>query len=407
MPLGLVSYGNSDSDQSESEEDEMQKTAKGIADTVPIESGEISDEDEVIPSVLDEEDNVVGVDIPGLSSSTSLFDSLPSVSTSSVPLTSKADFVDKNEDLSTIPKAKIYSEKPDLKAVKPKKKGPIRIMAPSLTSSLDDDDDKPSRPIVRAPSAIKSGLFGLLPPPKNSLTTTSSKASSSSTSNPSSKPIMVPRSVSKKPLEKIKTVSKSGNDSDDEDVPFFTVDAAKIQEKSMQNPNLKMSVTVTANPEALHPRGIKPGSHPSHQYRYDEDQQPVKYSSVTAPYPPPRPEPQSSHHDDHLQPSQEALQRLAGAAGSKRRKIEEESLNQIIDVNFDDIKPDEREWLTKALTEDDADKPGPKNTIKGERRSKHQITWLAAEAKQNEQKLKKQWAESASNKRAAGNKYGF
>ena len=135
MPLGLVSYGNSDSE--ESEEDEMQKTVKSIPNTVPIESGEISDEDEVIPSVLDEEDNVVGVDIPGLSSSTSLFDSLPSVSTSSVPLTSKADFVDKNEDLSTIPKAKIYSEKPDLKAVKPKKKGPIRIMAPSLTSRFE------------------------------------------------------------------------------------------------------------------------------------------------------------------------------------------------------------------------------------------------------------------------------
>ena len=59
-----------------------------------------------------------------------------------------------------------------------------------------------------------------------------------------------------------------------------------------------------------------------------------------------------------MQPSQEALQRLAGA--SKRRKLEEEGFNQIIDVNFDDIKPDEREWITKALTEDDADKPGPK-----------------------------------------------
>ena len=60
-----------------------------------------------------------------------------------------------------------------------------------------------------------------------------------------------------------------------------------------------------------------------------------------------------------MQPSQEALQRLAGA-DSKRRKVEEEGFNQIIDVNFDDIKPDEREWLTKALTEDDADAPGPK-----------------------------------------------
>ena len=134
MPLGLVSYGNSDSE--ESEEDEMQKTVKSIPNTVPIESGEISDEDEVIPSFLDEEDNEV-VNIPGLSSSTSLFDSLPSISTSTVPLSSKTDFVDKNEDLSTIPKAKIYSEKPDLKAVKPKKKGPIRIMAPSLTSRFE------------------------------------------------------------------------------------------------------------------------------------------------------------------------------------------------------------------------------------------------------------------------------
>ena len=66
-----------------------------------------------------------------------------------------------------------------------------------------------------------------------------------------------------------------------------------------------------------------------------------------------------SKDDDYIQPSQEALQRLAGTA-SKRSKLEEESFNQIIDVNFDDIKPDAREWLTKALTEDDADKPGPK-----------------------------------------------
>ena len=82
------------------------------------------------------------------------------------------------------------------------------------------------------------------------------------------------------------------------------------------------------------------------------------YSSVTAPYPPPPPEPRSKD-DGYIQPSQEALQRLAGTA-SKRSKLEEESFNQIIDVNFDDIKPDAREWLTKALTEDDADKPGPK-----------------------------------------------
>ena len=139
MPLGLVSYGSSDSEDSENEqEDEKQetpvsKTPNQKLEAVPItESGEISDEDdEMIPSVLDDEE--ITADIPGLSSSSSLLDSLPSVSKSSVPSTSKT-FVDENEDLTTIPKAKIYSEKPDLKAVKPKKKGPVRIMAPSLAS---------------------------------------------------------------------------------------------------------------------------------------------------------------------------------------------------------------------------------------------------------------------------------
>ena len=63
--------------------------------------------------------------------------------------------------------------------------------------------------------------------------------------------------------------------------------------------------------------------------------------------------------------------------------------------------------MLKALTEDDADKPGPKNTIKGERKRKHQITYLAAMAKERENELKKQWASSASNRRAAANKYGF
>lgn len=439
MPLGLVSYGSSDSEESDNEsenetqeppkqkvvavhnvvdkgeisdEDEVtpfQNEVKQISEhSNQIENGEISDEEEIIPSVLD--DNDISEDIPGLSSSTSLFNSLPSISTSVAPSTSK-DFVDENEDLSTIPEAKIYSEKPDLKAIKPKKKkGPIRIMAPSLNGIDDGDDEKDARPVVRAPSTKKSGLFGMLPPPKNSLQTasaTSLSVSAPSTSKPSTNSLMVPRSVSKKPLIENKRlpppISRNhGNDSDDEEVPFFTMDAAaKMKDKDIAS--IKMNVK--ANPEALHPRGIEPGSHPSHQFRYDEDKA-SEYSEVTAPYPPPPPEPRSANGTGQMQPSQEALQRLAGAA-SKRRKVEEEGFNQIIDLNFDDIKPDEREWLTKALTEDDADAPGPKNTIKGERKTKHQITWLAAEAKQNENKLKKQWAENASNKRATGNKYGF
>jgi proline-rich protein PRCC len=100
-----------------------------------------------------------------------------------------------------------------------------------------------------------------------------------------------------------------------------------------------------------------------------------------------------------------ALERLAGRL-NKRRK-QDEGLGNIIDVNFEDIKPDEREWVTKALTEDDDDKPGPRNTIGGNQKRKHQITYLAAMAKENEQNLKKQWAAGAANRRAASSKYGF
>lgn len=100
-----------------------------------------------------------------------------------------------------------------------------------------------------------------------------------------------------------------------------------------------------------------------------------------------------------------ALERLAGRVNRKRKG--EEGLNNVIDVNFEDIKPDEREWLTKALTEEEADKPGPRNTIGGNMKRKHQITYLAAVAKEREHELKKQWAESATNRRAAANKYGF
>ncbi len=40
---------------------------------------------------------------------------------------------------------------------------------------------------------------------------------------------------------------------------------------------------------------------------------------------------------------------------------------------------DTREWLTKALTEDDTDKPGPRNTIKGEKKRKHQVCIIILE----------------------------
>ena len=80
------------------------------------------------------------------------------------------------------------------------------------------------------------------------------------------------------------------------------------------------SMTVKSNPDAAHPKGIEPGSHPSHQYRYQEEEQVVDYGPATAPYPPPPPVagPSAGNSNHDLLANQEALERLAGR-GNKRR----------------------------------------------------------------------------------------
>ena len=90
-----------------------------------------------------------------------------------------------------------------------------------------------------------------------------------STSKPVSKSMMVPRSVTKKPPTEIRKPGKmTRNDSDDEEeVPFFTMGAAKMEEKKLVTHENNLRMSVKANPEAFHPHGLKRGSHPSHQFR--------------------------------------------------------------------------------------------------------------------------------------------
>ena len=201
MSLGLVGYASSDESDNEIDEEvnnpsikteiKSQNVPENLAENENTKNDEISDDEgefDSQPSFLDDDE-----DIPGLSSSTSLFSVLPSVSTATISEVKKesTSYIDENEDLSTIPKAKTYSETPDLMAIKPKKKkGPVRIMAPSLITKLADDDIE-KKPVPRTsltgPSKIKSGLLSMLPPPKgatnfSNVSSTVSKSGSSSSS---------------------------------------------------------------------------------------------------------------------------------------------------------------------------------------------------------------------------------
>lgn len=116
---------------------------------------------------------------------------------------------------------------------------------------------------------------------------------------------------------------------------------------------------------------------------------------------------QEQHIDYYNQPNEdtpidrEALQALQG------RKRRHEEIN-LIDVNAQDLQTDSEEYL-RNLTVDSGYKPkqakgfGPS----GQQKRKHQITYLAFQAKEREFELRQSWADSNASKKQTQSRYGF
>lgn len=103
-----------------------------------------------------------------------------------------------------------------------------------------------------------------------------------------------------------------------------------------------------------------------------------------------------------------AIEYLCGKRGVKRKPKEIEEMN-IIEINGEDIKPDEREWLVKALTEEPVQRPISMQGggVSSQSKKKHQITYLAHQAKAMEMELKNQWAQNRLTRKQTQSKYGF
>ncbi|CAL7946123.1 unnamed protein product [Xylocopa violacea] len=103
-----------------------------------------------------------------------------------------------------------------------------------------------------------------------------------------------------------------------------------------------------------------------------------------------------------------AIEYLCGRRGVKRKPKEIEEAN-VIEINGEDIKPDEREWLVKALTEEPVQRPISMQGggINSQSKKKHQITYLAHQAKAMEMELKNQWAQNRLTRKQTQSKYGF
>lgn len=102
-----------------------------------------------------------------------------------------------------------------------------------------------------------------------------------------------------------------------------------------------------------------------------------------------------------------AIEYLCGRRGVKRKPKEIEDVN-IIEISGEDIKPDERDWLVKALTEEPVQRPiSMQGGVNSQSKKKHQITYLAHQAKAMEMELKNQWAQNRLTRKQTQSKYGF
>jgi len=263
----------------------------------------------------------------------------------------------------------------------------VKISVPSL-ASFDDDEDEPPQKKLK-PTLGKLGLFAMLPPPKNSAGKITQR-------------LLVPHSLTSQPAKstekkKVKPAAKLEGDSDDEDddedkgpLRFFS-----LGEESLPKPP---PVTSTQRVQYTYQQYSTPNSGNENdaeriaelereaiqiQMEENETDSPVPENCAEVP----------AVVDDEI------MQRLQGRRGRRKEEI------NFIDVSVAQEMPKGNEL--KQLTEETTyEKPkGPAPTT--QQRRKHQITYLAFQAKERELELKNQWAQNRLTRRQTQSKYGF
>ncbi|XP_050516005.1 uncharacterized protein LOC126890892 [Diabrotica virgifera virgifera] len=364
MALVAYDYGSSEEEEEENspssviipKETDTQKT-NGQQISEPNSTNILEDnisDDEIDTDVITTKNDQTG--------SKSLFSVLPETKT-----VAKEIIEDKIEDF--IPKPSIPPKKERQK---------VKISIPSLSQFQDDDEPEVKR---IKPSMKGSGLIGLLPPVKgavksnisfvpNVIANKNKPVASSSTSalTPSSvkkNADLKKAAVLKKQKEKAKIVLSDAESDDDLDVPETYDD--EMWEKVCGRPKPKPVIQVEEEPQLEEVINIAP--------------EPAK------PY-------------DGL--DNQAFKELIGKS---RRPI---GNIKLIDINEEEILADKDLWMAKSLTDPEmAPRSAVEDPVDPTRRKKHHITYLAQQAKANEQELQSQWAASKNNKYASRAKYGF
>lgn len=454
--MALVSYGASDDSDYSEDEDATEailvskKTEiKVSGDSVDksLDGGHISDEEDFFTSesagggsILDEpaEPDLISL----------IAKKLPQVKTVQKAHLPSA-LADEKEDLASIPAKKDYGAKPEEPPAKrmKKTKGPVKISIPSLATFEDEDEEEKPTPRIQQ-SKTGSGLFSLLPQPKNKMSRPSRptginpvlsnsqepKAGGSLSSNnlkPQAVrkvgliPHRVANPVKPKPGPSRPDSTNSDSDSDEDFLgvggtvnsgSYFPAPAPPSNNKYKKVNAAPQTSTVSypgmPNPSPMPSHSSLPPTLPpdnsfvSFNMSDDISATGTPYQDLgpaVAPYPPPMPRDMQANQGGSIVDNEQAIRRLAG---KQNRLKEDKEDTGFIEVNEDDMKGDPLVWMTKAMTEEKAPRPTGKGP-KGLAKSRHQITYLAHQAKERDWELKQDWATARENRRASANKYGF
>ncbi|EGI57539.1 PREDICTED: proline-rich protein PRCC [Acromyrmex echinatior] len=327
---------------------------------------------------------------------------------------------------------------------KPAKKQIVRISVPSLLEFKDLEEESEEKPVEIVQSSQKGcGLFSLLTAPKgktaNNKTLIPQAVKNAAVKTNVWQSNAMRKSSTNRNDFKVKnpTTDKSHNESssDEEDasIDFFGLATSEDPDNSTGNNPTELDSTLPSddlvhksNTEVLLMKHVEDHKTPSSS-SINPDISMNSQSSKTltsnvinlpkeeillknkAEVGPKLPIPEQEYNVDlegNVAFDEKAIEYLCGRRGIKRKEIDEAD---IIEINGEDIKPDEREWLVKALTEESVHRPVSMQSggVNSQSKKKHQITYLAHQAKAMELELKNQWSQNRMARKQTKSKYGF
>lgn len=288
----------------------------------------------------------------------------------------------------------------DLNVLDKNRSQPIRITIPSL-KSLKGDDQEDEKPKLK-PSTTGSGLFAVLPKPKNVVSASSSSLTPQSVMKTTQQKKPLPSPFLKASRPKPKTLDDDTCDNDETPASFFfsEKDDLNIDKhiSSTNPPKLQPLVTSVDTPAALPSTELAPVSRPSQivpRLIAPNLSMPGREDNLNQ---------FSSNAEGEAVLDPDALVKLCGA----RERRKQSTMPGIIDVDGSSLMTDHNIILSKELTRElPSISFKRKSDCTSAERRKHQITYLAEQAKAQELELRNNWAQNRMTRKQTQAKYGF